>query len=127
MKKNRKTCTLLMMLPAMLAACTPAGPQPPQALNCRGNEPFWSLQLRGDDGTLQWLTHEIETRQYTGAWSGATTWAGEDTASRLHVQLRAETCLDSMNDETPPSPWHVQLRLPDGQIGPGCCTVPVTP
>lgn len=109
---------------APLAAAVAQAPAPDD-LDCRGTEPFWLADLRGETLQLQWVGEAVETRLFKGrfdstreVWSGI---AADGSATRL--ELQPANCLDGMNDKIPAAPWQVTVVLPEGGQGKGCCAV----
>ncbi len=103
---------------------------PPGAIGmiCRGNEPFWSLEISGERAVLQTPESQKESAQvFTGAGSrdesGALIWEGAGDAGKVRICIEERECRDTMSDETPPTPFSAIATLPNGAEGPGCCQV----
>lgn len=111
-------------VPDAPAATPPAG-QVPRAFLCRGNEPFWSLDIRADGALLK--TPESETAldgELVAGAGGAFTFRGAPDGSPgdlVEALVSPAQCFDSMADG-PASPFSAQVGLPGGQAGTGCCT-----
>ena len=113
----------------VLAACTPQAPDggaapppadapatpPPAAppvtstplpeefaggMDARGTEPFWGLQIRDTQITLQRPDHPAAVGKNAGmtVQDGKATWETQAGAERLTVTLRSEACSDGMSD-----------------------------
>jgi len=118
---------------------SPAQPVTTQALTtqplatqqfvCRGNEPFWRLDIGADNAMLRRLgeTDAIFRGQLTQfgfldpEWA---VWRGRsrgDSRSVIVATLRAGSCRDTMSDE-PPFAWRALVSLDDGRAVTGCCS-----
>ena len=94
---------------------------------CRGNEPFWNLEIAEGRATLDAVVF-AQANTYDGysvdmPWlvPAVTVWRGYDSADRAIVAvIRTEACLDSMADR-PPYPESVLISLPQGTVFTGCC------
>lgn len=111
----------------VLAACTPQAPDgaaapppadappPPAAppatstplpeaftggMDARGNEPFWGLQIRDTQITLQRPDYPVAVGPNPGLRmkDGKATWETQAGADRLAVTLSSEACSDGMSD-----------------------------
>lgn len=96
------------------------------AFVCRGNEPFWGLDI--ENGLARWRTPEESGRLLDGRltaldWSrpGLTVWRGRgaEEAGDLVAMIADEACPDSMADYD----WQAtaRLSLADGAVVLGCC------
>lgn len=100
---------------------------PPPSFSCRGNEPFWALEI-GAGGTAVLRTPESETvlaGSAVASAGGAYAFQGQPEAADgapVSALLAPAQCFDSMADG-PAMPFSVQVGLPDGQVGSGCCSV----
>jgi heat shock protein HslJ len=104
-------------------------------VQCSGNEPFWRLDITGDEGVLTRPTADGVTEQrYTGATTwlewlqpGWQVWRGksaDDAGDVLVATMRAEQCVDSMaGDEAGAFDYVVLLSLQDMPAVNGCCRV----
>jgi uncharacterized membrane protein len=106
------------------------------ALVCRGNEPFWNLEI---DGQRAHYTRLGETpRELSGApdaldylhppemvWRGR----GADMAADVVVFVAERTCRDTMSDGEGRSVFSHQVRvsMPDGAVLVGCCALAAVP
>ena len=103
-----------------------SGGQVPRAFLCRGNEPFWALDVGVDGGVLK--TPEGETvlaGELRATGTGAFTFRGapEDQPEALAgVVMSPAQCFDTMADG-PAMPFAAVLSFADGREGSGCCTV----
>ena len=102
---------------------TQAG-QVPRVFLCRGNEPFWALDVQPGAALLRTPEAEIEllgeVKASPGgsfAFRGAPDGSPEDEVSAL---IAPGQCFDSMADG-PAMPFTAQVRLPGDQPGNGCC------
>ncbi len=105
---------------------------PDLALVCRGNEPFWSLEI---DGARARFSHMAGDWPAGGDHAGTLEvldwaeprrfiWRGGPPLGEAVVAVgRAEACLDTMADR-PPYPWSVTLVAPGGRAALGCCEPP---
>jgi len=102
-----------------------------QQLSCRGNEPFWRLDLGPDNALLRRLGAEPAAEVYRGTltrfaflepewrlWRGSA-MAGDDRT--LVIAMRAEPCLDSMADG-PAAPYRAIISFADATAANGCCS-----
>jgi uncharacterized membrane protein len=111
--------------PAAAPAEPPAG-QVPRAFLCRGNEPFWALDISADSALLK--TPEAETAlagelKATGTGAFAFRGAPEDEPeAAVEAMITPGQCFDSMADG-PASPYSAIVRLGEGREGSGCCSV----
>jgi uncharacterized membrane protein len=110
--------------PAASGAALPG--QVPRAFLCRGNEPFWALEINGGGALLKTPEAEIallgELRANSGgsfAFRGAPDGSPEDEVSAL---ITPGQCFDTMADG-PASPFSVQASFDDGVVASGCCRV----
>ena len=105
------------------------------SIQCSGNEPFWRLDITGDEGVLTRPTADGVTEQ---RYAGATTWldwlqpgwqvwrghSAENPGDVLVATMRAESCVDSMAGEEAGTFDHiVLLSMPDMPAVNGCCRV----
>lgn len=110
--------------PAEAEAAPPAG-QVPRAFLCRGNEPFWALDLAVDNALLK--TPEGETAlagELRATDGGAWTFRGapEDSpGDGVGAVLSPAQCFDTMADG-PAMPFSAAVNFPDGSTANGCCT-----
>ena len=105
----------------------PATPgQVPRAFLCRGNEPFWSLDIQATGAMLK--TPDAETELVgelkanpggSFAFRGAPDGSPEEEASAL---ISPGQCFDTMADG-PAMPFTAQVSLAGGQVTSGCCSV----
>lgn len=100
---------------------------------CRGNEPFWSLVMDGQEARLSRPAgDERRTGTFTGTlehlryldppmslWRGA---AGRKANDVLVATLRRGECRDTMSDEGPEFTHHALLSLGGEPPLAGCCT-----
>lgn len=106
------------------AAAAPAG-QVPRAFLCRGNEPFWSLDISADSALLK--TPDAETAlsgELKASDSGALTFRGappDSPAESVAAVLSPAQCFDSMADG-PARPFSAVVSFADGRQGSGCCS-----
>lgn len=115
--------------PAAPPAETPAGPGPgevPRAFLCRGNEPFWSLDIGG--GTALFKTPDSESllegelKALAGgafAFQGAPADAPSETLGAI---LSPAQCFDTLADG-PARPFSAVVSFAEGGEGSGCCQV----
>jgi uncharacterized membrane protein len=103
----------------------PAG-QVPRAFLCRGNEPFWSLDISADSALLK--TPDAETAlsgQLAATGTGAYTFRGapeDEPEAAVEAMITPGQCFDTMADG-PASPYSAIVRLDEGREGSGCCSV----
>lgn len=99
--------------------------QVPRAFLCRGNEPFWSLDIGVGGGLLK--TPEGETvleGKLAATGTGAWTFRGapvDEPATATNALLSPAQCFDTMADG-PALPYSAVVDLPDGRQGSGCCS-----
>lgn len=100
--------------------------QVPRAFLCRGNEPFWALDIHAGGALLK--TPEAETgllgelKANNGgsfAFRGAPDGSPEDEVSAL---IAPGQCFDTMADG-PAMPFSAQASFADGAVASGCCSV----
>lgn len=113
--------------PAPAPAPVEASPgQVPRAFLCRGNEPFWALDIHASGALLK--TPEAETellgelRANNGgsfAFRGAPDGSPEDEVSAL---IAPGQCFDTMADG-PATPFSAQASFANGVVASGCCSV----
>ena len=128
-----------------LAAAMGAGPalaQPQDmasAYRCRGNEPFWSLNLDGADAVYARPgANGVAEDRLAGTatalafldpptlvWRGAAATGGDLEGDVVAVITR-QACLDTMADR-PPYSHRAVLSLPDLRAVAGCCDVAAAP
>ena len=110
--------------PAAADAGTPAPGEVPRAFLCRGNEPFWALDIGAGSALLK--TPDAETALEGelkalagGAWrfEGAPMDAGSEKVAAL---LSPAQCFDTMADG-PAMPFSAVVSFADGREGQGCC------
>lgn len=107
------------------APAAPATGQVPRAFLCRGNEPFWSLDISASSALLK--TPEAETPldgELEATGTGAYTFRGTDEdepGSVVEAMITPGQCFDTMADG-PASPFNAVVQLAGGQQGNGCCT-----
>ena len=125
-------------LAAALVLAVAAGPAAadeglPAAYACTGNEPFWSLEIMGQNGTWSRLTGAgIEETPMTGqagplayldprvlVWRGT----GDALAGDIVAVITEQTCLDTMAD-VPPFAFRAVVSTPAGEALAGCCRTP---
>lgn len=131
---------VLGVVPAGLStpsAAAEAESAPPQRFVCRGEEPFWRLDLGlasarltrpGDTGAHEEsLAGELVRMDALdpewAVWRGARVQAPDETEGSsppLVATLRREECRSTMAD-TPPSPWRVVVSFASGDVATGCC------
>lgn len=101
-------------------------------LSCRGNEPFWALELDGavartSSPGAEWPVEATlvgTTRVLDWAEPVQVVWRGGPPMGEPTVFVaRNETCLDTMADR-PPFAWSITRILPGGQVSLGCCDAP---
>lgn len=106
-------------------AGAPAG-QVPHAFLCRGNEPFWSLDISARSALLKTPETEIAlTGELKATSTGAYTFRGadeDDAATAVEALITPGQCFDTMADG-PASPYNAVAMLADGREGSGCCSV----
>lgn len=110
--------------PAPANSAPPAG-QVPRAFLCRGNEPFWALDLAVDNALLKTpdgetaLTGELRATE-GGAWTfrGA---PGDSPGETVGAVLSPAQCFDTMADG-PAMPFSAAVSFADGSTASGCCS-----
>lgn len=111
--------------PAPAPETAPAG-QVPRAFLCRGNEPFWSLDISTASALLKTPESEVPLAGTLKATStGAYTFRGadeDDAALVVEAMITPGQCFDTMADG-PASPFSAVVKLADGAEGNGCCSV----
>ncbi len=123
---------LLILISGCAQANSTTGPfddtspeeSPPSLLICRGNEPFWNVQIRPEGTTFS--TPETQGPvPVDGALSpapeGAWLLEGLSPEGTVRLLVEAAECLDTMADHVPPAPYRGTLELQDGRMGSGCC------
>ena len=113
--------------PAPAPATAPADTgQVPRAFLCRGNEPFWALDVHASGGLLKTPDAEIELlgqlKANNGgsfAFRGAPDGSPEDEVSAL---IAPGQCFDTMADG-PALPFSAQASFADGAVASGCGAV----
>jgi membrane-bound inhibitor of C-type lysozyme len=116
---------------------TAAGPA--QALSetpdfvCRGNEPFWNLELRKERLQFSRLRDEIESRVYAGQFSRYSAlnggagyqWQGlakEGVDSTLVAEITLDYCVDSMAGPEEGGEYDYRISVGvDDEVLEGCC------
>lgn len=128
----------LAAAPAAAAAQDQRASEPPVvALECSGNEPFWSLDLGPGTALLRRpMGAEVEETTFTGTldtlgyldppwsvWRGAAaSGAGVGgAADDLVAMVRREECRDTMKGDLHQA--RAVVSLPGGGVVTGCCTV----
>jgi uncharacterized lipoprotein YbaY len=110
----------------------PAMSRPDFALVCRGNEPFWNLELQGAQAHFSSMAGGWPSGgDFAGAldlldWARPAqfVWRGGPPLGEPLVAVgRVERCFDTMADR-PASPWSVTLVMPGGGTALGCCEPP---
>lgn len=109
------------------AAPVDASPdQVPRAFLCRGNEPFWALDIHAGGALLKTPDAETELlgelKANNGgsfAFRGAPDGSPEEAVSAL---VAPGQCFDTMADG-PAMPFSVQASFADGVVASGCCSV----
>lgn len=133
--RGARRAAMLAVAGALLAPPLPAGAESPsaapaEAYQCRGNEPFWALDLAGTHG--QWRTPEApKPLPLSGTlqrldWSRPVlaVWRGDGRRLDGHpgdlvAMISHETCPDTMADRIWPAT--ARLSLPGGAVLLGCC------
>lgn len=111
--------------PAVEPAEPPAG-QVPRAFLCKGNEPFWALDISAGSALLK--TPDAETAlagELTATGTGAYGFRGapeDEPAATVEAMITPGQCFDTMADG-PASPYSAIVRLGEGREGNGCCSV----
>ncbi len=110
--------------PALPAADAPAPGEVPRAFLCRGNEPFWALDIGAGSALLKTPDAEValegELKALAGgAWrfEGAPVDEGSETVGAV---LSPAQCFDTMADG-PALPFSAVVSFADGRQGQGCC------
>lgn len=110
--------------PGTAATGTPAPGEVPRAFLCRGNEPFWALDIGGASALLKTPESETALEGQTlalagGAWrfEGAPLDAADEQFAAL---LSPAQCFDTMADG-PAMPFSAVVSFPDGRQANGCC------
>lgn len=102
-----------------------AVPTVPRAFLCRGNEPFWSLDITADRALLKTPDAETELAGKLVAAEGGSfrfTGAPEDSPAESVAALVAPgQCFDTMADG-PALPFTAQASFSDGEPVNGCCS-----
>ena len=107
---------------------TPSGPAKPAAVEprqaaaaytCLGNEPFWSVNIKGSDIIFRTpdegpVTYPYQAPQQRGKQKVFSSKAGN---SSITVTIREEPCTDTMSGEA--FPYTVEVSR-DGKIYHGC-------
>jgi uncharacterized membrane protein len=101
------------------------------AFACRGNEPFWNLQIDGEAALHGRLGEEPQTlagaataldylRPPEVVWRGR----GEGETNDVVVMIVEASCQDTMSDSEGQTQFSHQVRvsMPDGQVLVGCCS-----
>lgn len=140
---SRATPCLKMLLGAILLvnAALVQGAQEGAlpTLHCRGNEPFWSVRLQGEEAVASRMDAYPDGLAFHGSlhplsylqppwwvWRGLAVFNPDDTLlGSLTVTLRAEACEDTMAD-IPPMDYRAVVVMPDGEVVTGCCA-PLSP
>ena len=106
------------------AADTPAPGEVPRAFLCRGNEPFWALDIGGAAALLKTPESETALEGATLALAGGA-WRFEGApldapAEKLAALLSPAQCFDTMADG-PAMPFSAVVSFADGRQANGCC------
>ena len=99
-------------------------------LRCRGNEPFWHLEMNSQRTVFRELGSDPVAERFRGQWfAGGTEWYGRTRDGRtLAMSVTPALCRDTMSDETPPTAYTVLVTTPRGIAARGCCeAVPLAP
>jgi len=100
--------------------------QVPRTFSCRGNEPFWSLELGHQGGVLTEPGNEtLLVGDLAATDTGAWTFRGapeDEPGAFTGAVLSPAQCFDTMADG-PAMPYSAALQFADGRQGNGCCTV----
>ena len=100
--------------------------QVPRSFSCRGNEPFWSLELGHQGGVLAEPGNEtLLVGDLAATDTGAWTFRGapeDEPGAFTGAVLSPAQCFDTMADG-PAMPYSAALQFADGRQGNGCCTV----
>lgn len=125
--------------PAPVAAPAPGAPseagaaetadspadQVPRTFLCRGNEPFWALEVGVDGGVLSTPDGEtVLAGELRATETGAFTFRGapeDQPEAVLGAVLAPAQCFDTMADG-PAMPFSATLSFTGGLEGNGCCT-----
>lgn len=115
--------------PAPVPVAEPTPPVPghvPRAFVCRGNEPFWRLDIDAGGARLRTPEADIallgELKANNGgsfAFRGAPDGSPEEEVSAL---ITPGQCFDTMADG-PAMPFNVQAGIAEGVVASGCCSV----
>jgi uncharacterized membrane protein len=111
--------------------------EPRVGFDCRGNEPFWNLELSGQRARLN-LLGEAEEQTFRGEPQGLeylrpplVLWRGRSQAGvrDLIAFVTRESCRDTMAEEGEGGRFShaVRVSLPDGRVLAGCCNLPERP
>ena len=103
-------------------------------LRCVGTEPFWTLNVTGGDGPVDFtqlagasltLTPEVRLRSANMGGGAQVLEAATPEGSRATATLRRQQCSDGMSDRTFGLSLDLLLRGPGGDAAfvSGCCTL----
>lgn len=112
--------------PAAAPAAEPPSGQVPRAFLCKGNEPFWALDISTGSALLK--TPDAETAlagELTATGTGAYAFRGapeDEPQAAVEAMITPGQCFDTMADG-PASPYSAVVRLGDDREGSGCCSV----
>jgi uncharacterized membrane protein len=131
MRLPNPACLMFALSLATASGAWAAGPVV-QQLQCRGEEPFWSLNA-GPDAAL-WSEPGKETRlrgafTHLAAAPGWVVWRGAEaragrSAAPLVLSARKESCTPTMGegDRIAPLDWRAVIVRPGGAVVTGCCS-----
>jgi len=134
MSRVRPLCVVLSLCLSPLSGWSADPPDfQPLRLQCRGNEPFWSVEVNGDSAISSRLGVEPQEQPFEGSvhtldylqppwlvWRGFNVVDGEAGGEALVMTLRREACHDTMADG-PPMDYRAVVVYPDASVVTGCC------
>jgi len=130
MKNNFKLITILFTVLITATACAEGETKTTAKFNelkCIGTEPFWSLDLKGQDITLEDLDStqgKFKLTKATASSNHTNRWflTAENTKQEEFLSIalfKTNQCSDDMSDFS--YEYDAIISTPDAQVFSGCC------